>query len=415
MVSSLHRRFGGLPRCTLCSLFGVVMRLMPLALPIDRLTLYGDYRYYYELAAYSDQGLLPFINYWSEYPPIFPFLSVGIYRLSQWLGGGYPQYATLLGLLMIGVESANLVLVLRLARRLYRDSIVERIGWFYSLLFVPILYTWWHFDALNTLALLWALDLLWRGRDRLAGVLMGLGALIKLLPMFVLLPLVLRTRPRRHALECAGAALAVVGAGVLPLLIAGGPIAIASFREPLQRSSWQTVWALLDGNLWTGAIWPASDHFVLEKAAQPVGNPSWVPDGVRLFAFGTLFLTLFWRARLQDAPHKQVAFVALTLVIFFLWSDGWSPQWQTLLFPLVLLAFPSTRGLLFVLVLGLVNLAEWPLLLSRGLVHTLYVTVTVRTLLLLLLAVELWRRIVVASDQPGRMLPEDQGTSVKSA
>jgi len=69
----------------------VALRLMILAtFPADNLTLYGDYVYYYELAAYSDQGYLPFIHYWSEYPPIFPFLSVGIYRLARWrvsLGG----------------------------------------------------------------------------------------------------------------------------------------------------------------------------------------------------------------------------------------------------------------------------------------------------------------------------------------
>jgi hypothetical protein len=88
-----------------------------------------------------------------------------------------------------------------------------------------------------------------------------------------------------------------------------------------------------------------------------------------------------------------VAFVCLTLVIFLLWSKGWSPQWQVFLFPLVLLALPYRQALLFVLTLSAVNLAEWPVLLSRGMNEWLYLTVSLRTGLLLLLAVSLWRRM----------------------
>jgi hypothetical protein len=43
-------------------------------------------------------------------------------------------------------------------------------------------------------------------------------------------------------------------------------------------------------------------------------------------------------------------------------------------------------------VLTFVDIAEWPVLLSRGLNQWLYLTVIVRTLLLVLLAVDLWRR-----------------------
>ncbi|MCK4452706.1 MAG: hypothetical protein KAX26_19210, partial [Anaerolineae bacterium] len=65
---------------------------------------------------------------------------------------------------------------------------------------------------------------------------------------------------------------------------------------------------------------------------------------------------------------------------------------QVFLFPLILLSLPYRRGLLFVLTLGAVNLAEWPVLLGRGLNEWLWVTVPLRTGLFVLLAVELWRR-----------------------
>ena len=43
--------------------------------------------------------------------------------------------------------------------------------------------------------------------------------------------------------------------------------------------------------------------------------------------------------------------------------------------------------------LTLVNLIEWPLLLSRGMNEWLYLTVPLRTVLLALLAAVLWRRV----------------------
>jgi len=169
-------------------------------------------------------------------------------------------------------------------------------------------------------------------------------------------------------------------------------MAVASFRAPGGWSSWQTVWALMDGNLRTGLLGPATNHFDLSLATKPVGNPAWVPESVRLVAFGLLYAAIFWRAHLGERPRRLVAFVCLTFVLFFLWSKGWSPQWQTLLFPLLLLVLPLRRSVLFILVLSFVNLAEWPVLLSRGLNQWLYLTVPLRTGLLVLLLVELGRR-----------------------
>jgi hypothetical protein len=371
----------------------VALRLMMLAtFPADNLTLFGDYVYYYELAAYSDQGYLPFIHYWSEYPPVFPFLSVSIYQLAHLFGGGYHVYVQLMGLLMLGVNTGNLVLFLRLARQLHGDEAAERLGWVYSVLFVPLIYTWWNFDALTVFSLLLTLELLLGGHERWSAVAMGVGALIKLVPLLVF-PAVVRTRPWRRWLAYGLVVAAVIGAVVVPLLLAGGPVAVASFRSPTSWSSWQTVWALLDGNLRTGLLVAPSDHFDPAVATTPVGNPARVPGWVKLVVFGLVYAGIFWRARLRGSPRRLVAFVCVTFVVFFLWSKGWSPQWQTLLFPLLLLVLPLRRSMLFVLVLSFVNLAEWPVLLSRGLDQWLYLTVVLRTGLFVLLLVELWRRV----------------------
>jgi hypothetical protein len=206
-------------------------------------------------------------------------------------------------------------------------------------------------------------------------------------------PAVVRARPWRRWLVYGLVVVAVIGAVVVSLLLVGGRVALASFRSPAGWSSWQTVWALLDGNLRTGLLVAPADHFDLSVATIPVGNPARVPEWIRLVVFGLIYTGVFWQARLRESPRRLVAFVCVTLVLFFLWSKGWSPQWQTLLFPLLLLVLPLRRSVLFILVLSFVNLAEWPVLLSRGLNQWLYLTVVLRTALFVLLLAELARRL----------------------
>jgi len=213
----------------------------------------------------------------------------------------------------------------------------------------------------------------------------------KLVPLLIL-PAVVRTRPPRRWLFYTLVVGVVVVAIAGPLLWLGGPYAVASFRSVAARSSYQTVWALIDGNLGTGLLGAATDHFDLAKATAPTGNPARFPEWLKTGLFGLLYLFILLRADLRENPRQLVAFVCLTLVVFFLWSKGWSPQWQVFLFPLILLALPYRQGLLFVLALSAVNLAEWPVLLGRGLNEWLWVTVPLRTGLFVLLAVELWRR-----------------------
>jgi hypothetical protein len=357
----------------------------------EHLTCFGDYIYYYELASYSDQGYLPFIHYWSEYPPIFPFLSVGIYQVAQMIGGGYHTYVYLMGMVMTAASACSLIVFIRLAQHLYQESMVERLAWVYSLLFAPLIYTWWTFEALTALAFLLTLYLFFEGKQLQSAAVMGVGVLVKLLPSLVF-PLVVRTMPWRRWLLYGAVVTFIIALVVVPLLILGGQMAAISIRASTFWSSWQTVWALLDGNLHTGLLGPASDHFDLGKLEAGVGNPAVIPDWARLVVFGCLYGIVF-KAGVGEEPRKKIAFVCLTLVFFVLWSKGWSPQWQSWLFPLLLLALPFRRSVLIIMGFSFISLAEWPVFLSRGLDRWLYLTVPLRTGLLVLVAVELWRQV----------------------
>jgi len=372
----------------------VAFRLMMLItfLP-DDLTRFGDYPYYYALARLSDDGYLPFIHYWSEHLPVFPRISIAVYSLSRLVsGGGYAAYVYLFGATMVAFDTGSLWLFLRLAEHVWGEMRALQLGWIYSLLFVPLIFCWWTFEGMTTCFILLARYWLVDGGEGRSAVAVALGALTKLVPVFFL-PVVVRTRPWRQWLPYCLVTAAVVLAVVVLLLALGGPFAVASFRSIGARSSYETVWALLDGNLETGMLVPVAAHFDVEAAGRPVGNPARVPEWLKTGLFGLGYLWLFWKARLRSNPRRMVAFFCLTLVVFLLWSKGWSPQWQVFLFPLILLALPYRRATLIVLALSAINLAEWPVLLGRGLNEWLWATVIVRTGLLMLLATELWREV----------------------
>jgi hypothetical protein len=63
------------------------------------------------------------------------------------------------------------------------------------------------------------------------------------------------------------------------------------------------------------------------------------------------------------------------------------------LIPLLLLSLKEQRAVLFIIVLSFINFLEWPVMLSRGLIELLPITVLARTLVFALIALELYRKL----------------------
>ncbi len=375
------------------SLF-VAFRLMLLVVyGSQAVTRFGDFPYYYNLARLSDQGLYPLLHYWYEFPPLFPYLSIGVYRL---IGSpaAFEPYAYALALVMLAFEAGNLALLMRLARRLHDEIRAERLGWVYALLTVPLVFSWWTFDAMTAFWMLLALVWLMEGREGRSALALGLGIVTKYMPA-LLLAAAWRFLPPGRALRYTAIVLAVVALAIGPFIIVSPRFALASLQAQASKSSWETVWALLDGNLSTGNFGPIADHFDPARATTPLGNPPRISPWLTLAAFGLLYAYLFLvdgrRLTADGRPLSVVAFTGLTWCIFFLWSRGWSPQWQMLILPFILLGLPLGQAVLFSLALGFVNFLEWPLLLSRGWFWSLWLTVPLRTLLMVLLAVAFYR------------------------
>jgi hypothetical protein len=359
--------------------------------PADQLARWSDYDYYYEVARWVDQGWLPYIHYWVEYPPLFSYLSVLLYLLMP----RYVTFATALALVQLIFEIGSLVLLHRLARRTLGEVQADRLVWVYGLLFAPVATWWLSFDSLVTFFLLLAIERWLSGRRLQSALAMGVGGLVKWFPMLFLPSAIRFRRDWREALSAGALALAVVVA-VFGLLAALSPAyTLASLRSLGSRASWQTVSALLDGNLGTGAY--NANRLDPAAAALLQGNPARVPPWLTTLFFAALYLWLWTRISRDPSVATDgltlLRFTTVTVLLFFLWSRGWSPQWLGTLVPLVLLSLPLERAALYLIVLTFINIAEWPVLLSRGMNQWLYLTVPLRTGLLVLLVVEVWRRL----------------------
>lgn len=353
--------------------------VMLLSMPLAGLRGYGDFLHFFQMASLPGW---PFVDYWVEFPPVFSFLSAVLARAA---GGQQHVYDYLLFFLLTLADCGSLYLFARLVARLHAlPGALARAG-VYLLALVTLAYSWWYFDALAVFFLLLSAALILNDRPLAAGLATAAGILTKLFPGLALV-LAWRRWPLRRLVTLAAASLLPVLL-VWGLLLALSPrFAFASLRSQASKGSWETVWALLDGNYMTGNFGDEIERLDPEAAARPVGNPPVISPWLRLAVFAALGLLLVWKIRPQN-DLQSLAILGLAWAVFALWSPGWSPQWVLYFLPLVLLVLPTRMAVLFALMLVLVNLLEWPVLLSRGFFWSLPVTIGIRTLLLALLAV----------------------------
>jgi len=148
----------------------------------------------------------------------------------------------------------------------------------------------------------------------------------------------------------------------VPFIMLGGTSwTTASLASNFVRASWSTPWAIIDGNWSVGDVGAVPTRTQLDLAYRVYGNPPVIPGILSIIVFGLIFLWLFRRPIDQRDPRHFIWFTTLTLLLFHLWSKGWSPQWATLIIPLWLLSFPDRRGLTLTLLLTALVFMEWPL------------------------------------------------------
>ncbi len=355
-------------------------RLMLLAsLPPEALRGYGDAWNFQAQAALPGW---PYLHYWTEFPPLFPYLSAALWRLA---GGREYTHLYLLVLLFSAAQAGGLFFFARLAGDLHPPQQAGRLTWVYAFLLLALPYGWWYFDPLAVFFLLWGLWAVQTQRPRQAGLALGLGALTKFFPLLAL-PSAWFAMPRRRALQTGAYSAGIVLTVFLGLYLLSPRMTAASWRAQRARASWETVWALLDGNLGTGNLDAQADRARPETAALPAGKPARLPAWGTLPLFGALGLWGLHRAR-PRGRLPALAAAGFAWGVFLLWMPGYSPQWVLYLLPLTLLLLPPRRGILMSVVLLALNVLEWPVLLARGWFQGLYLLVPARTLLLFFLTI----------------------------
>lgn len=363
----------------------------------------GDFFYYFQLGSFAREGLLPFRDWWSEFPPIPSLLNTVIYL--GFGGNGYTGFAMIFGILMTLFDLGNLARMRQIGTKIHGAVTGMALAWVYALTLAPAVMIWWNFEPMVAFFLLSALWALLNQRDGRSAAWALVGALTKFTPA-ILLGAVWRYRPPNRALRYT---LITVGgfALIYALLFAqNAALTAPSLTAQFSKASYQTVWALLDGNYTTGNFGSALERFDPANAYRLNGNPAVIPGIVRLGAAALIGAFIFWRTKRFD-DRGIVAFTTITLLIFFLQAQGWSPQWMAQIVPLLLLCFPTRDGVTLVVLLSLLVFAEYPFLFIRtgdtggvissdALLTPFRGLVIGRTLILVGVCVALYRRLTVA-------------------
>lgn len=335
-------------------LFVIVRLIMVISLPLEGLRAYGDFWNFYYLAGLG----WPFFDHWVEFPPLFPFLSRGIYLM---VGGREHAYIYLSVLLFSVVQAGSLYLFQRIAALIWGSKEGFQRTVVYAMLTVGLFYGWSYFDPLGVFLGLLGLFLAFEQAQIAAGLALGLGGLVKWFPV-LFLPAVCKWMGKKGAVRTLISAVLLIGLVWGVLYLSSPDFTEASLRSQGSKGSWETVWAIIDGNFQTGNFTPDADRMDPETISISTGNPAVISPWITLLFFGGAGGFLFWRASVRT-EEQLIAFSGLTVVMFFLWSPGYSPQWVLLLIPLILLGLEQKRSMLVGLVVLLINLLEWPVLL----------------------------------------------------
>jgi hypothetical protein len=316
---------------------------------------------------------------------------LGLYRLSLLIPalpvpGGW--FYILISTFLVVVDAGNLIVLYALGRRLFNQARAVRLAWLYTALLIPLLALFVGFDSLALLFLLLAVLLTLDQRPIGGGLAVGLGFMTKLTPIAALPAAFqhMRQRPQRlKLLLAAGLSTFLIA---LPFLLTGPDHLLQSLKSPVIRSTWETVWALIDG-YYSYGVAGGVDRFdpAMAGAAQ---HPTRLPWLAITIGFILFYLYLFTRRVNWSDRRRTVAFSALSLNLLTLYFKGYSPQFLVMLLPFILLLIPGWRGLAYVLLLTLINLVEYPVyfvLLSDA--HWLLTgVVLLRTLILVVVTLE---------------------------
>ena len=251
--------------------------------------------YLYHLLRLSSLDAFPFIDYWLEYPPVFPWIALGIYRLDVLLLGrevGPAGFAASAGAFLAIVETLNLLLIFSIAKEIRGHRFAMRCATAYALLLYPMVAMLGYFDGFALLAILTAVWAMIRNNATLAGIATGVGIMTKIVPVLLVFPAI-KYVARRHRGEQVepgpdddldtyavgagagppawdwnrlvhyfGTMLLTVGALAAPFIPVKAEYILMPLRVMQERPGWETLPALANGRTGFGYVGPMPDYLV---------------------------------------------------------------------------------------------------------------------------------------------------------
>jgi hypothetical protein len=338
----------------------------------------GDFPNYFSVANLPG---LPYFDYWTEYPPFFAFTISFINQISQ---GNQFIFDFILYFIITISGAVSIWLFSKIAsqiRKNHEDIIFISVVYFGFLSFIS--YSWWYFDLVVVTIMLMSIHFLLNRKEKTVGLWLGIGILAKWFPI-LLIPAIFLFENKKRFLKTLLLATGMVVLVWLFLFIFSPEMTLTSLKSQPSRNSWETAWALLDGNLMTGAFIPVENRLDPSLFNQNIGNPATIPVWLTFIFFAGIGIFLMLKIKQLDVM-TLIPFIGITWILFFLWSPGWSPQWILYIIPIILLTFSPNKGFLVILFLALISLLEWPLLLGRQVYAGLWILILLRIIIFIAL------------------------------
>ncbi len=314
----------------------VLFALFRLMIPFWFRPLYSEFEYFlYPFVALSNADFvgklgpaLPFIDYWLEYPPVFPWIAVGIYKIQTLIAGTEVNslqafyFSGSVSLFLGLVDIANLCLIYSLAKKIRTPEFALRAAATYALLFFPLVVMCSYFDALVMFTILLSLWAMVCGHVKLAAAVAGIGIMTKFIPV-ILIPAAVKYAaklpkkamenppapansafgtsgtspdavepphvptsggPRKTSdwnrlINYFGTLVLTVGVLAAPFLFVQDDLFVMPFRVAARRPGWETIRALVSGRKDFGQVGPTKQY--LAEHADDFGSP-YVPKIVEL-------------------------------------------------------------------------------------------------------------------------------------
>ena len=213
-------------------------------------------------------------------------------------------------------------------------------------------------DILALFTTLLALYFLTRKKSRIAGMMIGIAAMMKGIPALLLLPAVIWTKKMGEQYRLFSSAVITVFVISLPFLMADPFMYLSVYIHHGDRGPWETIWALVDG--WFshgGFIHPDFDQFIYQTQLRKIYTPRPNDHAFYAWRYTSLPVVLFileivsvttsvylFRRGGGKGLLKAVGAVFFGYIIFF---KGYSPQFTVFMLPILLMSlkWPENVGL----------------------------------------------------------------------